>query len=70
MLDALEVTRKIFDLPALVGAHCFALLTATRARPFHRAQFVDMRGDREIFEVGKLTPALAPLHAPQLLFRI
>jgi hypothetical protein len=29
-----------------------------------------MGGDREIFEVGKLTPALAPLHAPQLLFRV
>jgi hypothetical protein len=64
MLNALEVTGKIFDLPALVGTYFFALLTTARARPFHCAQLVDMSGDGEIFEVGKLTPALAPLHPP------
>jgi hypothetical protein len=70
MLNALEVAGKIFDLPALVGAYFFALLTTARAQPFHCTQLVDMGGDREIFEVGKMTPALAPFHASQLLFRV
>ena len=64
MMDALEAARKIFHLPALVGADLLALHPATGTRTLLRAQLVDARGDGEIFEIGKMTPPSAPLHPP------
>ena len=67
VLDALEVAGIVFDLPALVRADLLALGSAARAGALFRAQFVDVRGDGEVLEVGEIAPALAPPHAPQFL---
>lgn len=69
MMDPFEVARKIFNLPAFVRADLFALDAATGTCSFSRAKLVDLRGHRKIFEVGKIAPALAPLHAPKLFCR-
>src|SRR5208337_3960566 len=39
---------------------------AARAGPLIPAQFVDLRGDRQILEVGQRPPYPAPLHPPPL----
>jgi hypothetical protein len=66
MMEALEVAGKILDLPTLVGADLLALNTAARTQALLRIQFVDVGGNGQVVEVGKIAPALAPLHAPQL----
>ena len=65
MMDAFEVAGKIFHLPAFVRADLLALDAAAGAGPFSCVQLVDLGGYRKIFEVGKITPSLAPLHAPK-----
>ena len=45
---------KVLDLPALLRADLLALHAAARAGPLFRAQLVDLRGYRKIFEVGKM----------------
>ena len=59
----------MLDLPALFRADLLALDAAAGTGPLLRAQLVDMRGDRKIFEVRQMPPALAPLHPPQFFFR-
>src|SRR5664280_2319708 len=66
MMEALEVAGKILDLPAFIGTDLLTLDTAARTQALLRIQFVDMRGDGQVVEVGKIASALAPLHAPQL----
>ena len=70
MMDALEVAGEVFDLPALLGANLLPFDSAARAHPLLRAQLVNLRGDRKIFEVLKPAPPLAPLDTPQLFFRL
>jgi len=62
MLKALEVPGKVLDLPALFRADLFAFLAAARAEALFGTQLVDVRGDREIFEVDQRAPPPAPLH--------
>ena len=69
-MDALEAPGNMLDLPALLLADLLALDAAARTGPFLRAQLVDMRGDREILEVGQVAAAFAPLHAPQFFVRL
>src|ERR1035437_6306589 len=69
MMDAFEVAGKILHLPTLVRADLLALDTATRACSFSRAQLVDLGSYRKIFEVCKIAPALAPLHASKFFLR-
>lgn len=52
VLNALEAAGNILDLPAFFGAHLFALHTAARADALLRAQFINVRGDGEIFEIS------------------
>jgi hypothetical protein len=66
-MDALEVARKVFHLPALIGPNLIARLTAAGAGPLVAAQLVDARSDGKIFEVGKMAPPFAPLDASLLL---
>jgi len=68
-MDAFEVAGKIFHLPAFVRADLFALDAAAGAGTFCRVQLVDLGGYRKIFEVGKITPSLAPLHASKFFRR-
>ena len=63
-LKALEVAGQVLDLPALLGADLLAFLAAARAGALFGTQLVDLRGHREVFEVGQGTPAPAPLHPP------
>jgi hypothetical protein len=67
MMNALEVTGKVFHLPALIGTNLLALVAAGGTRPLSAIQFVDVRAYREVFEVGKMAPALARLNPSQLL---
>ena len=60
----------IFDLPAFVRADLLALGSAARAGALLRAQFVNVRGDGEVLEIGEIAPALAPPHAPQFIGRL
>src|SRR6202008_1101455 len=69
MMNTLEAARKIFHLPALVGADLLALHAAAGTGTLLCAQFVDARGEGYMFEVGKRPPPSAPLHPPQFLFR-
>ena len=46
-----EVSRDVFDLPALLAADLFALHTATRAGPLFGAQLIYVGVDRKILEV-------------------
>ena len=69
MMDPFEVAGKIFHLPAFVRADLLALDAAAGAGPFSRAQLVDLGSYRKIFEVGKIAPSLAPLHAPKFFCR-
>jgi hypothetical protein len=63
MMDAFEMAGKIFHLPTFVRADLLALDAAARAGSFSRVQLVDLCSYRKIFEVGEITPPLAPLHA-------
>ena len=69
-MDALEAAGNMLDLPALLLADLLALDAAARTGPLLRAQLVDMRGDRQVFEVGQMAAALAPLHPPQFFVRL
>ena len=65
-MQTLEVAGKILNLPTLIRADLLARQTTARTSAFRLAQLIDMRRDRKIFEVGKIAPALATLHAAQL----
>ena len=69
MMDAFEVAGKIFHLPALIRADLLALDAATGTSPLLHAQLVDLGAYRKIFEVGKIPPSLAPLHASKFFLR-
>ena len=69
MMDAFEVAGKILHLPALVRAYLLALDAAAWAGPFSRAQLVNLGGYRKIFEVGKIPPSFATLHASKFFLR-
>ena len=64
-MDPHEVAGKIFHLPALVRADLLALDAAAGAGPFSRAQLVNLGSYGKVFEVSKIAPSLAPLHAPK-----
>src|ERR1700747_221778 len=68
MVDAFEATRKVFDLPALLGTYFFALDATAGTGALLGAQLVHARGDREIFEIRQMAPPTAPLHPPQIFF--
>jgi hypothetical protein len=67
VMDALEAARKILNLPTLIGTDLMARLAAAGTGPLFGAQLIHARGDRKIFEVGKVAPPFAPLHPPQWL---
>src|SRR5579875_2937401 len=69
MLDALEAAGNILDLPAFFGAVFFALHAAAGAGALLRAQFINVRGDGEMFEISEGTPPFAALDSPPLLSR-
>ena len=69
MMDAFEVAGKIFHLPAFVCADLFALDAAAGTGPFSRIQLVDLGSYRKIFEIGKIAPSFATLHAPKFFCR-
>jgi hypothetical protein len=69
MMDALEVTGEILDLPAILMADFLALDAAAGAYPFLWTQLVQVRGDGKVLEVLNPAPPFVPLHPPQLLFR-
>ena len=69
MMQAFKVAGVIFDLPALVGTDLLALNTTAGTCALFRTQFVNLRGDGEIFEVGQVPPALTPFHTPQFFLR-
>ena len=66
MMQAFKMAGVIFDLPALVGTDLLALNTTARTRALFGTQFVNLRGDGEIFEVGQVPPSLTPFHTPYL----
>lgn len=61
---------EILHLPALIGADLLARQATAGAGPLRFVEFVDMRGDWQVLEVGEIAPTLAPLYAPQLFRRI
>ena len=65
VMDPHEVAGKIFHLPAFVRADLLALDTAAGAGPFSHAQLVHLGSYGKVFEVSKIAPSLAPLHAPK-----
>ena len=69
MMHAFEMAGVIFDLPALVGTDLFALNATAGTGALFGVQFVNVRGDGEIFEVGQIPPSLTPLYAPQFFLR-
>jgi hypothetical protein len=69
MVDALEMAREIFHLPAFVRANLLALDAATGAGTFSRVQLVDLDSYRKVFEVSKIPPSFAPLHAAKFFLR-
>ena len=64
MFEAFEVSRNVFDLPALLAADLFALHTTARAGPLFGAQLVYVCLSRKVLEVRQSTPPLAALHPP------
>jgi hypothetical protein len=51
MPQALEVSGKVFDLPALLAADFLSLLAAARAASLFCRELIDVRADRKIFEI-------------------
>jgi hypothetical protein len=66
MPNALEAPRNVLDLPALLLAYLLPLRSAAWTQSFFALEFVDVRRDRKIFEVGEIAPSLAPFDPPQL----
>ena len=58
MREPFEVSRNVFDLPALLAADLFALYTATGAGPLCCAQLVYVCLDRKVLEVRQGPPPL------------
>jgi len=52
MLQALEVSREVFDLLALLSADFLSLLATARAASLFCRELIDVRADRKIFEIG------------------
>jgi hypothetical protein len=69
MMQAFKVAGIIFDLPTLVSTDLLSLQTTAGTRALFGAQFVNLFGDGEIFEVGQVPSALAPFYAPQFFLR-
>jgi hypothetical protein len=62
------MARKVFHLPALVGAYLLPRLAAAGAGPLFGVQLVDVRGYGKVFEVGKMAPPSALVDSSKWLF--
>src|SRR6516162_7816861 len=67
MPNALEAPRNVLDLPGLLLAYLWPLDGAAWTQPFFAMEFVDVRRDRKIFEVGEIAPSLASLDPPHFV---
>ena len=69
MLDALEVSRNVVDLPTLLRADFFPLFPAAGTSALFGAEFVNLGDGRQMFELRQVPPARTPLHHTQFVFR-
>jgi tetratricopeptide (TPR) repeat protein len=67
--NALEAARNVLDLPALLLTNLLSLDSAAWTCSFFATEFVNLRRDRKIFEVGEIAPPLAPFDSPQFVLR-
>src|SRR5258708_32373987 len=51
MLQALEMSGKVFDLPALFASDLLSLLAAARASPLSCTELLDVRADWKMVEI-------------------
>jgi hypothetical protein len=51
MLQALEVSGEVFDLPALLASDFFSLLAAARAASLFCWELIDVRADWKMVEI-------------------